>query len=321
MTEPKKHHFLPQFYLEQFKINPQLGKYPQIWLIKKSAAPNPIKSAIKDTGCATDYHTLDFQDQEKDRKNIEMALSKLESKQAELVKEICQTYQISEEKKTHLAEFISTMMFRVPFFKEYIEKSLKGNLQTTFKMLMHKGVLPEPPDELKELFMKQGYDCRKFKVFNWILLKYMMDMALNSTNSSLLRKMKCNLFLAPNGSTFITSDTPVSIYHPYHESLKHYGVGLLFKKIEVTFPLSVKVLIKLTWDGKEEIIQTDEHQVAEFNRRTIIMAKKYIYTSEFSKYLKKQIANFHDIRAGYEIDDIWYGEGGLQVTRFIPVTE
>ena len=30
MSEPKKHHFLPQFYLRNFKINPQMKKHPHV---------------------------------------------------------------------------------------------------------------------------------------------------------------------------------------------------------------------------------------------------------------------------------------------------
>ena len=31
MSDPKKHHYLPQFYLRNFAISPQNGKYPHIW--------------------------------------------------------------------------------------------------------------------------------------------------------------------------------------------------------------------------------------------------------------------------------------------------
>jgi len=98
MTTPKKHHFLPQFYLEQFKVVPQSGKYSKIWQVEKITSPNPQKASIKDVGCKTDYHTMDLQTK-KDRKSIENVFSKLEAKQADIIKEICKTNQISEAAK------------------------------------------------------------------------------------------------------------------------------------------------------------------------------------------------------------------------------
>ena len=321
MKEPKKHHFLPQFYLKRFKIVPQSGKYSHIWQIGKSAEPkSKTPVAIKDTGCVTDYHTLDFQDQVKDRKTIENILSKLETKQANLIKKICETNQISEDTKPHLANFITTMRYRVPAFKEYIEKSLEEFVHTTFKILMHNKRLPPPPKELEELFQKEGYDCIKFKISNWKILQFMLDMASSSENINLLRKMKYKLIIAPSGCNFITGDSPVSIYHPNYEAIRPYGVGLAFKDVEVTFPISKKHLVKLSWEETNEPSQAQKNQVTEYNRRTIIMAKKYVFSSEISQHLIQQISKCYNNHAGYKLENMWYGDGAVEITRFIPVT-
>ena len=91
MSTPRKHHYLPQFYLEGFKIEPQTGKKPHIWQIEKSADPAHYSPAIEDTGCIRDYHSLDFEDEEPDHKRIEALLSNLEAEQAELVRTIRET--------------------------------------------------------------------------------------------------------------------------------------------------------------------------------------------------------------------------------------
>jgi hypothetical protein len=133
--------------------------------------------------------------------------------------------------------------------------------------------------------------------------------------------MKWKLILTPSEYNFITGDTPVSIYHPNYKAIRPYGVNIAFRDIEVTFPISKKHLVKLTWNGKDESLQAQKNQVAEYNRRTIIMAEKYVFTSETSPHLKKQIVRFHNLQAGYKIDDMWYGEGAVQIARFIPVTD
>lgn len=66
-NEPKKHHYLPQSYLENFKID-NGNKVPQINVIPKNKHPfGSYIAAIKDTGCETDYHTIELSDSEKDR--------------------------------------------------------------------------------------------------------------------------------------------------------------------------------------------------------------------------------------------------------------
>lgn len=321
MTTPKKHHYLPQFYLERFKIIPQEGKYPHIYRIEKSASPKAASPAIKDTGCKRDYHTLDFDNQVKDRQTVEKAISKIESDQAHLVDSICESNKITEEQKSPLAELITTMRFRVPAFKRNIESSLEGIVESTFKILMHQGKLPKPPKVVQDLIEEQGYDFLKANISNWKILQHMFQMAFQSENSSLLEKMKYQLVFAPNGHHFFTGDSPVALYHPNYDSIKPYGVGPAFKNVELTFPISKRLLIKLTWDREEGVKTIHEERVKEYNRRTIIMADSQIFASEVNPDLMKKVALFHKVEAGYKLDNLWYGEGAVHVSRFIPVTK
>jgi len=66
MSEPKKHHYLPQFYLKKFQHNSSSNK-EQIVVYNKNKAADYFISAIDCTGCETDYHTLDYEGVRKDR--------------------------------------------------------------------------------------------------------------------------------------------------------------------------------------------------------------------------------------------------------------
>jgi hypothetical protein len=314
MTTPKKHHYLPQFYLERFRIIPQKGKCPHIYRIEKSESPKATSPAIKDTGCETDYHTLDFNNQDKDRQTIEAAFSKIETDQARLVDSICENNNIAEDQKSPLAELITIMRFRIPAFKRFIESFLEGIVESSFKILMHQGKIPNPPKEIED----QGYD---FPISNWKILQFMLQMAFQSENSNVLGKMKYQLVFAANGHHFITGDSPVVLYHPNYDSIKPYGVSLTFKDIEVTFPISKKLLVKLTWDGGEGVTTIQEDEVQEYNRRSIIMADTQIFASELNPGLLEKVALFHKVEAGYKFDNLWNGKGTMHVSRFIPVTK
>ncbi|MHC4462221.1 MAG: DUF4238 domain-containing protein [Planctomycetota bacterium] len=321
MITPKKHHYLPQFYLEHFKISPQGGKYPHIYRIEKSASPKATSPAIKDTGCKRDYHTLDFDNHDKDRRTAENALSKIESDQAHLVDSICENTKIAEDQKSPLAELITTMRFRVPAFKRNIESFLEGIVESTFKILMHQGRLPKPPKVVQDLIEQQGYDFLKANISNWKILQHMFQMAFQSESSRLLEKMKYQLVFAPNAHHFITGDSPVALYHPNYDSIKPYGVGPVFKEIEVTFPISKRLLVKLTWDAEEGVTTAQECEVQEYNRRSIIMADSQIFACEVNPDLLEKVALFHKVEAGYKLDNLWYGKGAAHVCRFIPVTK
>lgn len=321
MTISKKHHYLPQFYLERFKIISQKGKYPHIYRIEKSATPKVRSITIKDTGCKRDYHTLDFANHDKDRQIVERGLSRIESDQAHLVNSICDNVKILEDQKLPLAELITTMRFRVPAFKRYIESSLKGIVKNEFKILLHQGRLPRPPKEIEDLMQKQGYDFIEVNIANWKVLEHMFQMAFQSENSNLLGKMRYQLISAPRGQHFITGDSPVALYHPDYDSIKPYGVGPAFKETEVTFPVSNKLMIVLSWHGKEGVLRAKKEDVQEFNRRTIIMADSQIFSSKISSELITNVARFHKVEAGYKLDNLWYGKGGVQIHRFIPVTK
>jgi hypothetical protein len=213
------------------------------------------------------------------------------------------------------------MRFRVPAFKRNIESSLEGIVESTFKILMHQGKLPKQPKVVEDLIQKQGYDFLKVKIANWKILQYMFEMAFQSENSTLLREMKYQLIFAPNGHHFITGDSPVALYHPDYEFIKPYGVGPAFKEIELTFPISKELLIKLTWHGDEGVKEAQKEEVQEYNRRTLIMAEKYIFSSEANQNLIQQIAQYHNVQAGYKFDSLWFGEGSMHISRFIPVTK
>jgi len=317
MTTPKKHHYLPQFYLERFKIIPQKGKYPHIYRIEKSAHPRATSPAIKDTGCKTDYHTIDFNNQDKDRHTVEIALSKIETDQSKLIESICENNKIAKGQISPLANLITTMQFRVPAFKNWIESMLRGNVESAIKILIHQGIIPKPPKEIED----QGGDFPKVDIYNWIILRFMFQKAFQSENSILLEKMKYQLIIAPNGHHFITGDSPVALYHPNYDSIKPYGVSLKFKEIEVTFPISKKLLVKLTWNGEEGVKTIQENEVQEYNRRSIIMTDSQIFASDVSPALLEKVALFHNVEAGYRSDDLWYGKGSVHVSRFIPVTK
>jgi Protein of unknown function (DUF4238) len=315
MSTPRKHHYLPQFYLEGFKIEPERGKEPHIWQIEKSANQAYSSPAIKDTGCIRDYHSVDFKNEKRDHKTIENLLSKIEAKQAELVRTIRKTKRVDASQVEPLSAFISLMRYRVPAFAAYIEKSLRSVVLDTFKMMYRGGGFRPPPSQLRKIFD----DSLHISISNWKILGRMFEVGLGPESVGLLAEYNYHIYSAENASFFITSDNPVALYHANYDEIRPYGVGLAMKGVEVTIPLSSNTLIRAGRELNPGTSVATVEEVEEFNRRTIVMSERYIFASVLSTELRRRIGGLKDVRAGFAFDNLFYGDGSVHVSRFIPV--
>ncbi|MEE9214949.1 MAG: DUF4238 domain-containing protein [Thermodesulfobacteriota bacterium] len=321
MSTPRKHHFLPQFYLEGFKIPEQKGKYSHIWQFEKTLNSKPVNAAIKDAGCRRDFHTLDHSDLKKDYNSVETILSKIETEQSNLVEEISSLNEVPDRMKVNLSEFISTMRYRVPAYAQHIEASLKSIVQDSFKIMFNSGHSQEPPKALQQYIDKNGIDSSFIaEISNWKIIQHMLENAFAPENISILSQMKFQLVIAPDNQLFITSDSPVALYHPNYTSIKPYGVGLSFKEIEISFPLTARLLIRCGWGNDEGTLNATKKEVIEYNRRSIIMSNNYTYSSYSDDRLLEQIEEFCCVTAGFKFDSLFYGDGSANIQRFIPVT-
>lgn len=321
MNEPKKHHFLPQFYLENFKIVPTAGKYPHIVVTTKEANPRSFRAAIHDIGCISDYNTIDMRGKPPERSSIELALSKTEASQQELISTIIKSRTIPIERKGEVASLLALMHLRVPKFKRNIETSLMKAVESLGEMMLRHGKLPPLPDELAKLSPKGFSDIVTIEIDNWIILSYMYGSALGSHLADVIERMTISLIESPKGKEFITGDTPVVIYFPEYQGRKPYGVGFADKEIEITFPITPDLLLFASWQPSNRGTQIGLDLLNEFNRRTVIMADKYLYSRTEDKDTIKIISNNAAIEAGYKTDLVDGGEGMYLINRFVPVTD
>ncbi|MCW8827617.1 MAG: DUF4238 domain-containing protein [Gammaproteobacteria bacterium] len=320
MSTPRKHHYLPQFYLDGFKVEPQKGKNAHIWQIEKRNPQVNYSPAIEDTGCIRDFHTIDFQDEEPDHASVEKMLSNLESEQSALLREIVRAENIADSQIEALAIFISLMRYRVPSFAEHVEESLRNVVHDSFKIMYQAGKFEDLPPELKNLIESKGVDeAIQFKISNWKILGQMFSLGLAPESVGLLTDYKFHLYLANGNNCFITTDNPVALFHPHYEKIRPYGVGLAMAGTELTFPLTSKFLVRAGRDIKPGASSASEAEIKEFNRRSIIMGERYIYASSISPSLVETIENHNHMRAGFVFDNLFYGDGSVHISRFIPV--
>jgi hypothetical protein len=118
---------------------------------------------------------------------------------------------------------------------------------------------------------------------------------------------------------FLTSDNPVTVYHPNYDEIRPYGVGLAMKGIEITLPLSSDTLIRAGRELKPGSSVASVAELEEFNRRTIVMSERYVFASIVSTDLTRRIGELKNVRAGFTFDKLFHGDGSVHISRFIPV--
>lgn len=308
-SAPRKHHFLPQFYLRGFSVDRR-----GVFQVEKSSGSH-YGCQIKDIAAIRDYHELDGADTD-DPYLFGKKLAEVEGQQAEHLQSVLAEGIALERDRLNLLELMAIMRMRVPAVKEHVDRSYGSTVRATALALQRSGRLPKPPEGLEEKLRVENLDI---KVLNWKCLDVMFRMGLSEKILQILARMRATLYRAPFGSRFVTSDQPVALYHPTLWK-SAYGAGPGTLGVEVSFPLSSRVLVMLDHVARRhsERVATCA-EVEEFNRRTVVMAREYIYTGEAPQSVADLAQKSSGIFAGFRHDDFDAGKDFLQIQRFIPV--
>src|SRR5256885_19708 len=113
MGKPKRHHFLPQFYLENFCRDGLL------W-IRDCQEHEQRRQTPKNTAVIGYYYSVEV---EGGRDNsVEAMLSVVEGRAKPVIEALIQGRAITQEQKDDLAMFLGFLWNRVPDFQKSIEK-------------------------------------------------------------------------------------------------------------------------------------------------------------------------------------------------------
>lgn len=310
MSDPRKHHYLPQFYLRGFSVDKR-----GLFQIEKSSG-SYYGGQIKDIGATRDYHEIDYEDAN-DPHVLEKGLAEIEGELAGQLKEFLSCGPRDRQKLFYVIQLLSLLRLRVPAIKEHIYQTQESQLRSSLKILERAGKLPKPPAGLED---ELRIDNIKIEVMNWKCLELMFKMAGDENTLQILYKMRATLFQCPFGESFITSDQPVALYHQKASRTDGHGVGPATMGVEISLPLSSRFLLRLDHEPgpRQELLATSE-EVEEFNRRTVVMAKKFIFTGEAPEKVAAFVGRYCNIFAGFEYDHLDFDGRCLQVHRCVPV--
>lgn len=316
MGDPKKHHFLPQFYLRRF-ADEREGLYQ----IEKIGGSREIPTKVSKAGSKRNFHTLDWKDEDADRSTIETRLSVVEGRQEAMLKQLLKSPESIADWRSELSEFVSLMYHRVPDFKRDIERRLKDVVNSTSRLLLRSGEFPEPPESIKELMRERGDDIFDVQISNWKLVEQMFDLAESSPIAGILDSMNCRILSVEKESFYlVTSDSPVVLFDASHDPSSPYGRGFAHKSVEVSIPLSQSKLLVFSHSRIPHSTLSKE-LVRHFNQRMIVAADRFIYTPENSEEFLEDMERLHGQQAGFVASTLEHSNGAVFISKAVPVTD
>lgn len=223
MTDKKKHHYIPRFYLKKFSVNNE-GKLIGLY--------NHDKNVFVQNAQLKHQAYENFLYGEDDE--IENGLAEIENNIAKMF------YYWTEEKLLYpppiesngfklLKRFILYQTFRTPKSGNDMMESLNQGLKTVVKEIM-----PDMWDKVKD---------GNFVHENPVLLSLLHSIKYEY----LLDYLDCKFIVNLSPLSFITSDSPVILYNQLMENAGNYvgATGLVAKGLQVFYPIHPRLMICL----------------------------------------------------------------------------
>ena len=316
MGRVRKHHYLPQGYQRGFSVD---GEGKQIRHIVK-ADQRHFSASIIDTGCERDFHTF-TKDGVRDDNSLETTLAQLEDLQAQAIRRVTKNEELLPGEKDLLISFVALMQFRVPAFKDHMEGVIKGFSHMTAEMIakddrLEQGMAKIGDPQFQKYpkpIQKVIFDCARaamdegrvnFTVPNGKLLAYMFSFAFDRGLTAKLQSMGWAILEAHPDAFFITCDQPVVFYDEEAWPNDPKGrplISLSGRGMEVSVALDRNTTLMLdSGFGIGERVKLSLAKTTEMNRRTIVMADRYILTPEVDDDLLRQVRENSCYHAGQE---------------------
>lgn len=266
-----KQHYVPRCYLREWvDPNTPIGQEPYVWRFDRGGK-NRKKKSPKNILTGTDMYTLRVSGKRKNY-SIEQTLSRVESEYASIFRtKINNKLPLSEYEHIILCAFVATMLQRTLRYKNTLEKFFDELIGRTELLEKHHNAEPKKSIELK------GLKENSHKVG---IIQLLPDL------TQLLMQMSI-AFLCADESTskFITSDDPCNLFNPDLQWQRFYGPGLGQKNVQLTLPLSPRVLLCMSWSNLRGYIKWQRKRVDEANR--IVAGHCYEYVVSHSPQKKR----------------------------------
>ena len=242
MSTPKRHHYLPQSYLENFTN--ELG---MVWVCDKEN--NTFnKQSPHNTGVIKNYYSIKLEDGTFDTR-IEKALADIDGLFITIFNKFKTKAQLTSQEKFDMSACLAFLYTRTPKFQKDYElttnKAIKEilkitqNEETVKRTLKEIGQDPSQAKNVVKFIQDEKYDIVLPREES---LRLMVEMAPKLQPA--FNMYDWTVFKAHHEYSFITSDNPVIMMPPKNYSPNSFhGIGFLTPGVSFFLPLSSKLLL------------------------------------------------------------------------------
>lgn len=280
MSNPKKHHYVPEFYLKGFCRDGRLWMHDRERSTYEHLFPETV-------GIKTNFYAYEDENGQRDT-SAEAELSRVESAAAPIIRKLEAEKQISLKEKCDLALFVSLMKYRVPDFEREHEEWHDTVLKVLYKEkfpsveavkaeIARQG--KEPDDDFAhyifKMFRDERYDVKTKKPY---YIAQMLELGLNAAEQ--LANMRWLIARAPKKAAFITSDDPFLLTppHGYDAENSPYGVGIVTPGAYKNVPLTQEIYLSIQDEGTEMAFwQADRQAVRTINQNTARSHRRFLF--------------------------------------------
>lgn len=251
MSEPKLHHYVPQFYLEGFS-----NARWQVAVHDLDKSQFRYQS-VRKTARVRDYYTITDEKGTKDR-GLEKLLSILEGHTKPIIKKVEESDQLTDEERFTLAMFASFQLGRVPKFEQWTNGFAKDVIQRLAQLTF------SDKERTKKALASVGKPCTDAKAEEMMEFmksgEYTLEIAREHSLTQMLNAatklpplfVQMNWLFARRTARpyFVTSDNPFYIV-PSPTAPPLIASGMLTPGTMKVIPLSKRVALMMLDHGGE----------------------------------------------------------------------
>jgi len=284
LTGPKRQHFLPRFYLENFSENGLVAVYDRE--VDQVRLQQPVN-----TGVIGHFYTMEDAEGRR-RYELEQLLSEYEGKSKPVIDKLASQEDISADERSDLAIFVALAAMRTPDMVDSLKALNSGMIADIIKHVFSDvDVVAARLREDPELNEKSDDEVRTEA-------KLMVDMAQNdgvqvSTEHRWAVGMAIEVALevAPifagrdwivmhrdkDNKSFVTTDSPVLLTTTSHRPNNFWGVGYGNADALVFFPLKESCTLAIFGDnGNLRHIEADSERVRQLNLGMAARCQRFV---------------------------------------------
>jgi len=292
-TLPKKHHYIPQFYLKGFSSD---GEH--LFVLDKEASESERFRYQSINAIAFQKHLYTYQTERGKKETLEDLFSQIEGRTAAVIKKVAQKQDLTNQERNDFSLLLSFLRIRVPYSKKEFERST----QQLYEKISRKWIAMPLKKNLKEFFEKQGKNLTNKEIddlVNFAINEKRSKIIVNVPHSYWIKQMLLlgvniapaleiadwEFRVATKSFAFVTSDNPFLLL-PSRPLDPFEGLGLLTPGAKKVVPITAKICLVIHEPQKNPrtvYTEADKPFFRKINNWIVKYSDRFVYSADKGK--------------------------------------